>query len=82
MLRVVLRYFSSVRSTVGLDSEAVYVDEGTTVSDLLARTIVRFPQLVPLEPSLLVARNAQYAAPRDSLCEGDVVDIMPPVCPA
>jgi MoaD family protein len=79
MLRINVRYYSALKRTLGRESEAVYVDEGATIGDLVTQVIGRFPEIEPYTRSLLVARNSEYSGRSDQLADGDTVDFMPPV---
>lgn len=79
MPQVTVHYYHRLRDLTGKQQEVVRLDDGATVQDLLSRTISNYPNLLPLRPSLLVARNNEYAGPTEALAEGDTVDLMPPV---
>lgn len=79
MLRIQVRYYSSLRDIAGREAEVVYVDDIATVADLTGRIMNAHPALQPFEQSMLVARNAEYAGAGDPLSDNDVVDFMPPV---
>ena len=79
MLRISVRYYSALRRAIGREAEAVYVDDGARVGDLIAQVIARFPQVQPYESTILVAKNSEYVSAGETLKDGDTIDIMPPV---
>jgi molybdopterin converting factor small subunit len=57
----------------------MHLDDNATVKDLLTKVFCTHPDILPLQNSLLVARNNEYAAPSEALTEVDIVDLMPTV---
>jgi molybdopterin converting factor small subunit len=80
IVRVQVRYYHRIRDLAGDVSETVEVDDGATVGDLLTRLGALRLQMAPDLATALVARNEEYSDRRALLVEGDVIDIMPPVC--
>lgn len=78
-MKVTVRYYSVLRGLAGNTTEPHELDGGATVADLLNRLFSLHPGFLPFQSSLLLACNNTYV-PRDHpLCDGDTVDVMPPV---
>jgi molybdopterin synthase sulfur carrier subunit len=57
----------------------MHLETGATVHDIVQKVLCTYPAMLPLQNSLLIARNHEYATPSELLQDGDVVDVMPPV---
>lgn len=72
---ITLRYFASLRETMGRDEDRLPAETVATVGDCWAR-IARDPAL---PPNLLVAVNMEYANFQQPVKDGDEVAFFPPV---
>jgi molybdopterin converting factor small subunit len=79
MPTVHVNYYHRLRQLTGRMSEPMHLDAGATIADLKTKVLCTYPDLLPLERSLLIARNNEYAVPATDLHEGDIIDVMPPV---
>lgn len=79
MPTITVNYYHRLRQLTGRVSEHLHLDEHATISDLKTKVVCTYPAIVPLQGSLLIARNNEFAQPDDQLEEGDMVDVMPPV---
>lgn len=79
MLTVNVNYYHRLRDLTGRQSERLHLDHGATVVDLKNKLLCSYTDMLPLQNSLLIARNNEYADPTEELVDGDVVDVMPPV---
>ena len=79
-MRIALLYFAAVRELVGIDEERVDLPEdGVTVGDLAAFVERRHPALEGRLASVRFARNETFATNDETLADGDVVALIPPV---
>ena len=76
-MRVQLRYFASIRETVGRREEAVEAAEGATVADVWAQLVARYSALggQRFRPAV----NQEYVGEQTVLHDGDEVVFIPPV---
>ncbi|AEO14022.1 ubiquitin-like small modifier protein 1 [Thermococcus sp. AM4] len=85
-MKVTVRYFARYRSLVGKGEEEVELPEGATVRDLIEKIKELHPVLrneVFAEDDDLadvnVSRNGRYVRFDETLRDGDIVAIFPPV---
>ena len=78
-MQLTVRFFALYRERAGCGTATVAVDEGATVSDLVAAVRQRFPRLAPPEVSIVVAVNQEYAESDQRLQAGDEICLIPPV---
>lgn len=76
-MRVQLRYFASIRETVGRREEQMEVPEGATVATVWAALVRRFPALA--DQRYRPAVNQDYVSAEAALSEGDEIVFIPPV---
>ena len=74
-MKVLVRYFASVRDYTGKDGEMRELGDGMTLGDLL--TILR--SMYNLDSYVLTAVNMEYVGLDTILHEGDTVALFPPV---
>ena len=78
-MRVQVLFFGVLKDLVGRPSEALELDEGATVRDVLQHYESRIPKLGQVLPSVALSVNQHYAGPGAVLGEGDEVALLPPV---
>jgi molybdopterin synthase sulfur carrier subunit len=79
---ITLRYFASLRETVGVETEALSPEHAGTVDDIRALLRERgAPWAEVLDPSrrVLAAVNQQMAQPDTAVADGDELAFFPPV---
>jgi molybdopterin synthase sulfur carrier subunit len=76
-MRVQLRYFASIRETIGRRDEVYDVPDGTTVAALWRRLVEQHPRLGGQRYRPAV--NQEYVEPETRLSDGDEVVFIPPV---
>ncbi len=76
---VTLRLFAVFREALGTSTLTQEVPEGTTVEQVLAQLIDRFPALAGAEAAVSFSVNRSYAAADTVLHAGDEVAFIPPV---
>lgn len=72
-------FYSYCKELAGCGSFVESVEPGSRVEDLLQRLYVRFPKLVLVQKSLLIAVGVDYQDADYILQEGDEVSLFPPV---
>lgn len=78
-MEVEVRFFATLRDTVGAKEMRVEVPEGATVGTLLDRLASKFPGFDAHRRTLLTAVNLEFEGPEHGLRAGDEVALMPPV---
>ncbi len=74
---VIVRFFASMRESVGADEAIFSVPPGTTLEALTERILARYPQLNGHQSSWHFAVNQVHAEPHAVLQDGDIVAIFP-----
>ncbi len=74
---VTVRFFASMRESVGAEEAVFRVPQGTTLQALIERILARYPQLNGHQSSWHFAVNQVHAEPETPLHDGDVVAIFP-----
>lgn len=77
-MRVKVRYFASIRDRIGTDQEEVETPLGTTLGTLY-KELKANHEVLGEWSRVLLAVNGEYMEPDQSLSEGDVVAVFPPV---
>jgi molybdopterin synthase catalytic subunit len=72
-------FFGMLRDIVGMSREEAEFPEGADLRLVFDTYAARFPRLVDLSRSIVVARNQEFADPAAKLAEGDEVAFLPPV---
>jgi molybdopterin converting factor subunit 1 len=78
-MQILVRFFALYRERAGLNQVALELPQDSTVSDLTEEVRRQFPNLAPPQVDIVVAVNADYAAPETALKSGDDVCLIPPV---
>ena len=78
-MELIVRFFALYRERAGHNTYPVQLPEGATVADLTTEVRRHFPMLAPPEVQIVVAVNAEYADPGETLHQGDEVSLIPPV---
>ena len=78
-ISVNLKFFASMRDTIGARESKVTVPEGSSVGNVLELLKGRYPQLEKAFDCSVVAINEEYALKHILLNEGDTLAIIPPV---
>lgn len=79
IMRVSVLFFGITHDITGCAREQAQIPEGETLQALRHRYETRFPRLLSVGGSLLVAVNQEIANPSTALRDGDEVAFMPPV---
>jgi molybdopterin synthase catalytic subunit len=78
-MRVRVLFFGVLKEIVGTAEESIEIPESATVASLFEQYSGRFETLRNKRPSILFARNREFAKPDTILAEDDEVAFLPPV---
>jgi molybdopterin synthase catalytic subunit len=78
-MRVKVLFFGVLKDLVGKSEESLDLPPGTTLESLFSRYSARYETLDARRPSILFARNQEFAAPGTLLEDNDEVAFLPPV---
>jgi molybdopterin converting factor subunit 1 len=78
-MRVRVLFFGVLKDMVGTAEESIDVPSHTTLAGLFERYSERHETLRGKRPSILFARNREFATPDTALAENDEVAFLPPV---
>jgi len=78
-VKIQVLFFGVLKDEAGRASEELTVEEGTRVSDVVARYAAEVPRIAELDRAVVVARNQRFARRDELLMEGDELALMPPV---
>lgn len=78
-MRVTVFFFGVLKDIIGRGEESVQVEPGTTLGSLFESYSQRFETLQVKRPSILFARNQEFATAETMLTENDEVAFLPPV---
>jgi molybdopterin converting factor subunit 1 len=78
-MRVRVLFFGMLRELVGRSSEDAEFSEGADLRAVFESYALRHPRLRELAPSIVVARNQEFAQLSTTIAEGDEVAFLPPV---
>ncbi|MGI8961955.1 MAG: molybdenum cofactor biosynthesis protein [Bryobacteraceae bacterium] len=78
-MRVRVLFFGILKDIVGRSEESLEIEPNSTLASLFEAYSMRFETLRDKRPSILFARNREFATPGTSLTENDEVAFLPPV---
>jgi molybdopterin converting factor small subunit len=78
-MQVSVTFYSYFKDLTGCETTSEELPAGSTLADLYARLISRFPKLATMQKSTLMAVGVEYQARDYVLKEGDAVALFPPV---
>jgi molybdopterin synthase catalytic subunit len=78
-VRVKVLFFGQLKDIVGCSEEVLEVPAGSTVATVFGTYRERFPRMNALAPSVVPARNQQFAALATPVAENDEIAFLPPV---
>src|SRR5215217_5696084 len=78
-MRVRVLFFGMLKDIVGTAGENSEIPEGASLRTVFDDYARRYPRLREIAPSIVVARNQEFADPATPLEEGDEVAFLPPV---
>jgi molybdopterin converting factor subunit 1 len=72
-------YFGRLKEVSGSSEESVELLDGARIEDLFSQCALSRPELRKFRPSLVAARNREFAAWNTPLHAGDEIGFLPPV---
>jgi len=78
-VKIVLKYFASLREVCGKKEETLEIPADTTVSGLRKQVINQYPALEEIMAMTLPVVNMEYVEDSHTLEDGDLVSFFPPV---
>jgi molybdopterin converting factor small subunit len=78
-MRIPVTFYSYFKDLTGCEGTTEELPEGSTLADLYASLISRFPKLAAMQKSTLMAVGVEYQGRNYVLKEGDAVALFPPV---
>ncbi len=78
-MNVTVQFFSYFKELTGCAQLSLTVPAGSTLGDLHAQLLTKFPKLEAMRRSTLMAVGLEYQGPGYELHEGDEVSFFPPV---
>jgi molybdopterin synthase catalytic subunit len=78
-MRLRVLFFGMLKDLVGRPSEDIDLPDGSDLGAVFERYASRFPRLRELAPSIVAARNQEFAELSAVLTDGDEVAFLPPV---
>jgi molybdopterin converting factor subunit 1 len=78
-MQIRVLFFGTLKDMTGQANDALTLQPGATVSDVLAHYRAKYPRLEQYANALAVSVNQEYAARDAALHEGDEVGLLPPV---
>src|SRR5436305_1898579 len=78
-MRVRVLFFGMLRELVGRPSEEADFPPGADLRSVFDSYAARHPRLRQLAPSIVMARNQEFAQLSTAIAEGDEVAFLPPV---
>lgn len=76
---VTVRLFAALRDRVGEDRVSVFLEEDSSVRDLVEAVVRKHPEVAPFERYLKVAVNSRYVSGDARVVSGDEVAFISPV---
>jgi molybdopterin converting factor small subunit len=78
-MKIAVHFYSYFKDLTGCPTTDVELRPGSSINDLLAELFQRFPKLLPMKNSMLIAVGVDYQTRDYILREGDQVSLFPPV---
>jgi molybdopterin converting factor subunit 1 len=78
-VKVRVLYFAVTRDLAGTSEEELELDEGSTIATARRAIEAKHPTLSASDARLRVAKNEAFATDSESLAQGDVLALIPPV---
>lgn len=78
-MRVRVLFFGVLKDIVGRSEELLEIESNSTLASLFQAYSERFETLRDKRPSILFARNREFATPETALADDDEIAFLPPV---
>ncbi len=78
-MQITVHFYSYFKELTGCLTTTEEISDGSTIADLQARLIGKFPKLGAMQKSTLIAVGVEYQGKDHLLKHGDEVSLFPPV---
>jgi molybdopterin synthase catalytic subunit len=78
-MRARILFFGMLREIAGTSSDVADFPEGTDLAAVFRTYAARFPRFQEMAPSIVVARNQEFADLETRIADGDEIAFLPPV---
>jgi sulfur-carrier protein len=78
-MNINISFYSYFKDLTGCPAATQELPAGSSIRDLLALLVARFPKLEPMQKSTLIAVGVDYQSRDYVLQNGDEVSLFPPV---
>lgn len=78
-MRIAVHFYSYFTELTGCSETSLEVSEGATIKDLFHQLSQKFPKLLAMKKSTLIAVGVDYQTWNHVLKDGDEVSLFPPV---
>ena len=78
-MRITVSFYSYFKDLTGCGQTNEDMPAGSTLDDLIVKLRTRFPNLDPMQKSMLLAVGVDYQDRKYILQDGDEVSLFPPV---
>src|SRR5579885_2278081 len=78
-MRARVLFFGMLKDVVGISAEEIDLPEGANLGSVFAHYVERQPRLRELAPSIVAARNREFADLATAVADGDELAFLPPV---
>ena len=78
-MTIQIQFFSYFKDLTGCERTSAELPDGARLGDLIAQLQERFPKLVEMKNSTLIAVGVEYQKADYVLKDGDEVSLFPPV---
>jgi len=78
-MKIKIKFFASHRELVGAGEIDMEVEKNLKVGDIFQNLKDKYPALIEVEPTTIIVINHNIATMDDSVKDGDVLAMFPPV---
>ena len=78
-IRLNVLFFGRLKDAIGHGQESIEIPAESSIEDLFAQCVARYPGLAEHRRAIAVSRNREFAAWSTALQPGDEVAFLPPV---
>jgi molybdopterin synthase catalytic subunit/molybdopterin converting factor small subunit len=79
IVRVRVLFFGQLKDIAGRAEDLLEMPEGSNIGDIFAYYAAKFPRIGELGPSIVLARNHEFAPASEPVSDCDEVALLPPV---
>ncbi|HYP06689.1 MAG TPA: molybdenum cofactor biosynthesis protein MoaE [Bryobacteraceae bacterium] len=78
-MRVKVLFFGQLKDITGLSEDSAELAAGASLEAIFDHYAAQYPRMRDLRPSIVIARNHQFAEASTPVAEGDEIAFLPPV---